>query len=331
MPSRFSVAMCTYNGVRFLRPQLDSIATQTRLPDELVICDDASTDHTRAVVTEFAASAPFPVQLHVNEGNLGSTKNFERAIGLCSGDLIALSDQDDVWLPAKLATLESEFERSSATGLIFTDAEIVGDDHRPAGYTLWQKLPIGPDERRGVQAGTAIETLLIGATMTGATMAFRACFKSLVLPIPDDLPIIHDAWIGVLVAAVSKVLPVDAPLIRYRQHDGQQVGLRHRWVAPSARAPGLHSIQTALRRVNQYDELLLVQRRVCGRLLAKRDDFDGRRILARLQPRLGHFDARSSLPRGRLLRVPHVLRELMALRYHRYSNGLRSALKDLVA
>src|ERR687894_3003245 len=102
MPARFSVAMCTYNGARFVAEQLASVAAQTRPPDELVVCDDGSTDETCRLVEEFAARAPFPVRLFVNERNLGSTRNFGRAVALCEGDLVALSDQDDVWHPEKL-------------------------------------------------------------------------------------------------------------------------------------------------------------------------------------------------------------------------------------
>jgi glycosyltransferase involved in cell wall biosynthesis len=102
--------MCTYNGSRHLKSQLDSISAQTRLPSELVICDDASSDDTVPIIEQFAASVPFRVRLDVNAQNLGSTKNFEKAIQKCKGDLIALSDQDDVWLPRKLEVLEAEFQ-----------------------------------------------------------------------------------------------------------------------------------------------------------------------------------------------------------------------------
>lgn len=98
-----SVAMCTYNGSAFLQEQLDSIAAQTRLPDELVICDDGSSDSTVDIVERFAHGVSFRVQLFRNPQNLGSTRNFEQAMRLCTGDLIALSDQDDVWMPEKLA------------------------------------------------------------------------------------------------------------------------------------------------------------------------------------------------------------------------------------
>jgi glycosyltransferase involved in cell wall biosynthesis len=80
-----SVAMCTYNGSRFVRKQLASIDAQSGMPDELVICDDRSTDGTGEILEEFAERARFPVGIIVNSENLGSTKNFERAISICSG------------------------------------------------------------------------------------------------------------------------------------------------------------------------------------------------------------------------------------------------------
>ena len=156
MPNTISIAMCTYNGARQLREQLDSIAAQSRCPDELVVCDDCSTDATRAILSEFSASAPFPVRLHFNEQNLGSTKNFERAIDHCLGDLIALCDQDDVWLPGKLVALEAEFDRAPNVGLIFTDAEVIDEAGKPTGYTLWQKLNIPSAELRRLSSRNRI-------------------------------------------------------------------------------------------------------------------------------------------------------------------------------
>lgn len=92
---RISVALCTHNGSAYLTEQLASIAAQTRLPDELVVCDDRSSDDTPRLLADFAARAPFPVQVVVNSENLGSTAKFAKAISLCQGDFIALSDQAD--------------------------------------------------------------------------------------------------------------------------------------------------------------------------------------------------------------------------------------------
>src|SRR5918997_119590 len=237
MPARFSVAMCTYNGARFVAEQLASVAAQTRPPDELVVCDDGSADETRELVGEFAARAPFPVRLSVNERNLGSTRNFGRAISLSAGDLIALSDQDDVWHPEKLEKLEARFDARPSVGLVFTDAELV-------------------DERLRVRRGRALDVLLPGWSVTGATMAFRADFRDLVLDIPEDLALIHDGWIALMVAAVSEIDYIAEPLIQYRQHPRQQVGAppeRHR-----APRQGLEGVAVAARRVNSYDELIRV-------------------------------------------------------------------------
>src|ERR1022692_2995726 len=101
-----SVAMCTFDGGRFLSAQLESIAAQTRPPDELVVCDDGSSDASGNIIKDFARRAAFPTRLVVNDKHLGSTKNFEQAISLCQGTIVALADQDDVWYPHKLQRIE---------------------------------------------------------------------------------------------------------------------------------------------------------------------------------------------------------------------------------
>jgi glycosyltransferase involved in cell wall biosynthesis len=333
MAYRFSVAMCTYNGARFVGAQLASIAAQTRRPDELVVCDDRSPDETASVVERFAATAAFPVRLHVNERNLGSTKNFERAVSLCEGDLIALCDQDDVWLPCKLARLEEEFARAPGAGLVFSDAEVVDEDARPTGRRLWESLGFERAERERLRAGKGLGELLAGATVTGATAALCARFRRLVLPIPEDLPLIHDAWIALLVACVAGVMPIEEPLVLYRRHDAQQVGpLRRSKSIGGLRAVAAGEARAAARRANPYGAMLIVARAVRQRLLERRDEgFDAGKSLAELEERIAHLEARRGLPRARLRRAGPVLRELLSLRYHRFSNGVVSAAKDLLS
>lgn len=324
MPNFFSIAMCTYNGARQLREQLDSIAAQSRLPDELVVCDDGSTDATRAILADFAASSRFPVHLHFNEQNLGSTKNFERATGHCVGNLIALCDQDDVWLTGKLLELEAEFDHAPTLGLIFTDAEIIDETGHSTGQTLWEKLNISPAERRQLRSRKAIDVLLQGSTVTGATLAFRGSFKKLVLPIPDNLPIIHDAWISMLVGAVSEVLPLAKPLSKYRQHPQQQIG-------PKARLKAGGGVLDSIQRKTAYNEMIQIGTEVHRRLSEHRDSYESAAALSRLEERLTHLRARARLPEGKVSRARSVAGELLSRRYHRYSNGFRSAVKDLLA
>lgn len=332
MPEKFSVAMCTYGGARFVGAQLESIAAQTRPPDELVVCDDRSPDETARMVEDFAARAPFPVRLHVNERNLGSTKNFERAISLCEGDLIALCDQDDVWLPSKLARLEEEFRRRPRAALVFSDAEVADESGRTTGRRLWESVRIGREELERLRVGKGLGDLLSGATVTGATAALRADLKRLVLPIPEGLPLIHDAWIALLAACVAEVSAIEEPLILYRRHAGQQVGpLGRKAAAGGLGALALGEGASALVRANPYDETLAVARAVRARLLERRGEgFEAGGALAELDARIAHLEARRGLPRARLRRAWPVLRELLSLRYRHYSRGVASAAKDLL-
>ncbi|HEX8284180.1 MAG TPA: glycosyltransferase family 2 protein [Pyrinomonadaceae bacterium] len=329
---KFSVAMCTYAGARFVGAQLESIAAQTRPPDELVVCDDRSPDETARLVEDFAARAAFPVRLYVNERNLGSTKNFERAVSLCEGDLVALCDQDDVWLPSKLARLEEEFRSRPRATLVFSDAEVADESGRPTGRRLWESVGVGSAELERLRAGKGLGDLLSGSTVTGATAALRADLRRLALPIPDGLPLIHDAWIALLAACAGEVVPVEEPLVLYRRHAGQQVGpLGRRTAAGGFGALAAGEAASALGRANPYAETLAVARAVRDRLAEQSGPgFETGRALSELDARVAHLEAREGLPRARLLRAWPVLRELVTLRYGRYSNGVASAAKDLL-
>src|SRR5262245_1278028 len=163
----FSVALCTYNGARFLPEQLESIGSQSRQPDELIICDDGSTDNTVAIVKSFAREAPFPVRLEVNPTNLGSTKNFELAISRCGGDVIALSDQDDIWQADKLVQMERVLRQTPSAGAIFSDADVVDEQLAPLGYKLWDRYGFTKTRRRHLIAGHAFRVLLDQNAVTG--------------------------------------------------------------------------------------------------------------------------------------------------------------------
>ena len=330
MAGTFSVAMCTYNGVRYVHEQLDSIAYQTRPPDELVVCDDGSSDDTVRILEQFAASAKFPVRLKVNSRNLRSTKNFEQAISLCEGDLIALADQDDVWVPGKLDIMEREFARAPATGLVFSDAEVVDKDLRPLGVRLWKTIGFTDEARRRLRRDNALDLLLPGWTVTGATMAFRSCYRAIALNIPDDLPMIHDGWIAAIIAAVAEISFIEEPLVLYRQHEKQQIGAPKNDTS-SSKEININDFRQQLRRRDSFDHLISVGERIRSRLLERSSTFECRAAIRALDARIHHMRVRDHMPHRRVMRVPQVMRELFTGRYHRYSNGLYSAGKDLVA
>ncbi|MCY7348381.1 MAG: glycosyltransferase family 2 protein, partial [Pyrinomonadaceae bacterium] len=222
---KVSIALCTYNGADFLDEQLASFLKQTRLPDELTVSDDCSEDETLTKLKRFADVAPFPVRIYENESNLRSTKNFEKAIKLCAGDIIFLSDQDDYWQPRKIERMLREFQRDKEIGLVFSNAEIVGEKMQPLGRTLWD-FTFSAEKRAEASNENLFNVLMSQNAVTGATMAFRSEYREIFMPIPNDIPnLIHDSWISLSIAALAKSAFIDENLIKYRQHSAQQLGI----------------------------------------------------------------------------------------------------------
>lgn len=320
--NRVSVALCTYNGTAFLEDQLRSIRDQVRPPDELVVCDDRSTDGTVELVRAFAADAPFPVRIEVNAENLGSTANFEKAIGLCTGDLIALSDQDDVWHENKLRDAEQVLQRSPHAGAVFSDADVVDDQLQPLGRRMWDTLGFDPQLQQQVRDGGAFTILMRRQIVTGATLCFRASYRDLILPIPAG--VVHDGWIALLIAATADLALLDRPLVLYRQHESNQIGAKStgltRWLERERWQRMTRVLLMDLIRFSHAYERL--KHRGCR----VRDEG----VYRELEDKVGHLVVRRNLPGSRLRRVPAVFSEWTNGRYSHHSNGLPSALKDLL-
>ena len=321
---KLSVAMCTYNGAEHLPAQLESIMAQSRLPDEIVICDDGSTDETGTLLNQFTSGSSV-AKIHLNNKNLGTIKNFEQAIAMCTGDVIALSDQDDVWHKDKLQIIDDTFRQNPTAGLVFSDAEIVDENLNPLNRRMWDEVGFDAYKRKLLKTGRALEVLLTGWTVTGATMAFRSKFAKLSLPIPNDIAMIHDGWIALTVAAVAPVVTIDEPLVKYRQHERQQIG------APTRKEQRAQSINAALRRHNNTADLHKILTTLAERLSANAHLYDTHSALSFVRDYSFHLNVRANLPQRRLNRVPSILRELLSLRYHEYANGFKSAAKDLVS
>ena len=217
-----SVAMCTYNGARYLGEQLRSLTTQQRFPDELVICDDRSTDGTVALLQDFVAVAPFPVRLIQNPQNLGYSRNFSKAIGLCTGDIVALADQDDVWYPEKLQQLELVFQNKPEVEGAFSDGDILDTRSQPAGRTLWQSFLFGPDDQERFRTGHAVDALLRRNVVTGMAFALRRSVFDVLPSIPRSW--MHDGWFAMMLAVRSSLYACPERLVGYRVHHEQQAG-----------------------------------------------------------------------------------------------------------
>lgn len=200
---KVSIALATYNGAEFIREQLESFALQTRLPDEVVVCDDGSSDATLDIVRQFAQKASFPVYVWSNSRNLGVTQNFSRALEYCTGDLIFLSDQDDVWFPRKLEKICAVASKKPSVLLFMNNAEIVDRYLDGQGVTK-----LGQFDSAGIERASFV---------MGCCMALRQELVDLAVPIPSGCDS-HDDWISLISRAMNSKVVVDEPLQFYRIH-----------------------------------------------------------------------------------------------------------------
>ncbi len=227
-----SIALCTYNGEKFLQEQLASIAAQSLRPDELVVCDDLSNDNTIAILSEFKTWAQFAVHIHRNESNLGPVKNFEKAISLCRGNYIFLCDQDDVWLPNKIElSLQKIVQMEAVYGadvpiMLHTDAKVVDAQLNLIAESLWHFQQSNPAK------GKILNRLLPQNTATGCTIVINEALKKKALPIADDA-MMHDWWLALVAVTFGHLEYFHAPLILYRQHDSNDTGAKS-WGALAA-------------------------------------------------------------------------------------------------
>src|SRR5262249_35592906 len=158
-----------------LPAQLASYVNQDRLPDELVVGDDGSTDETPSIIHEFSRSAPFPVRFQVNSQRLGVGSNFDQAIQRCSGEFIALSDQDDEWRPDKLSQLVTLLQQHPQAGYACSDAELIDEAGRSLSSRLWEQYRCPPGKFLATDSAAAANHLLFESDrILGATMILRA-------------------------------------------------------------------------------------------------------------------------------------------------------------
>lgn len=202
-----SVALATCNGSPYLREQLQSFLNQTRQPDELVISDDASDDDTLQLARSVLSEAPFPVRVEANPKRFGVAANFSKALGYCRGDIVALSDQDDVWFPHKLQCIETMFHRHLDLGVIINDAVITDVALRPTGRTR-----IGQTRRGGYSLDLFVQ---------GSCTSLRGSLLQHALPVPSHLWT-HDKWIHAVAQLLGIRVVLGEPLQYFRRHGNNE-------------------------------------------------------------------------------------------------------------
>jgi glycosyltransferase involved in cell wall biosynthesis len=303
---------------------LDSIARQTELPRRMIVVDDGSDDGSWELLNEWAPAAGFPVTLERNSQNLGVVRNFEKASKLLleEVDVVFFSDQDDRWFPNKLATMMDVFTSDPQAGLVHCDAVLVDSEGQPGTGRLFAALLINERERSDVAAGRAYRTYIRRNVVTGAACACRT--KVLAQAIPFSQLMVHDEWIAFAASVIAQVRMLDEPLMEYRLHSSNMVGLP----IPTARWWGSRVIKAVLQpqlpRLLQRLARLQEMRAYAQRVDAARD------VVECLDSAICHATHRTTLSRNPLRRAHAVHVEWRRGQYRRWSSGSASMLHDLL-
>lgn len=200
-----SIALCTYNGAKYLTQQLDSLVNQTYPAIEIVAVDDCSTDETFAILIGYAIKYP-QFKIYKNEENLGFTGNFERAVKLCSGELIALCDQDDTWLPEKI---ELQVKAMADNILVYHDSEFVDERGAPMNKKM--------SDIMNFYRGDEPEAFLFFNCVSGHAVLMKRELIDYALPLKKGF--FHDWWLAYVATNVGKIDFIPQCLVQYRQHD----------------------------------------------------------------------------------------------------------------
>lgn len=212
--------MATYNGARFIREQLDSLNRQTKLPCELVVTDDNSTDETLAIIEEFSKTAKFPVHIHKNPERLGFKANFMKACGLCAGDYIALCDQDDVWRAHKLETVMHSFGPDVL--LVYSNA-IITDEKLTRTGTMRHNAP-----KKYLNPPQTLQPWMYNAGLTcvyhHSLVEYNDLWEKSVSFTYDNEREAHDQWLYFLASTLGTIIYLPEELLYYRQHGKNTFG-----------------------------------------------------------------------------------------------------------
>jgi glycosyltransferase involved in cell wall biosynthesis len=320
-----SVALCTYNGEKFIAAQLESILGQSLLPSQIVISDDGSTDKTLAVVKSVLtparlSAAGITLTTLRRDKPMGVTKNFETALAACTGEFISLCDQDDVWHPERLARLRAAFSSDDVL-LVHSDARMVDTDGVPLGQTLLGALGAGRRELLREQGPRGFEVLVRRNLVTGATTMVRRNLTRAAMPFPASW--VHDYWLAVVAALGGRIVLDRGQLIDYRQHEANQIGATKLTPRKALEMLGHSRRARHEARVQRLADL------------AARCD-DGSVVATTAQrtfvaEKLSHERTRLALPDSRKARLPAIWREFFSGRYHRFSRGMRDVVRDALS
>lgn len=323
----FSVALCTFNGEKFIEEQLLSILNQSYPVSEIVISDDGSSDRTieiiNSIIDGLAPDSP-TIKVFQNNLPLGIAANFQRCISLTTSRWIFLCDQDDVWDLEKVQYFRDLILQNPGKSFLCSDALLVDSERKSLGYTLLGSLKVRSKERRLACGSKAFDVFLKRNIATGATVVLNRHLFERSHPFPTGW--IHDEWLAIVSSMNGDLFQSDKVTIEYRQHSSNSIGEKK---------------QTLRRRISKYREprnernehLAQRARELQEYVVRHKSDY----TLAQfeyLHQTAGMFLEfhlkRLKLSPSRPFRLIPVTRLFFAGEYSRYSRGIKDAIKDLI-
>jgi len=217
-----SVALCTYNGEKYLSRQLDSILYQTVAVDEIIWCDDSSSDKTWEIAEKYKEKHPSVFKIFRNEKNLGYVGNFEKALSLCNGEIVFLCDQDDIWEKNKVEAVQLKFKNNHKVNVVVHNLELLENDKR---YNYWETIKFNSK----IENHQLFERLIDkGNIFPGMSMALKNKYLKTLLPLKKiNHIIIHDQEIIIKATHDNCVYLIQETLGTYRLHENQSIGLKN--------------------------------------------------------------------------------------------------------
>jgi len=237
-----SIALCTYNGEKYLEEQLLSLVGQSYQNVEIIAVDDCSSDQTYSILKKYEKQ--YGIKIYQNENNLGFVKNFEKAIGLCNGEYIALADQDDVWDLQKIEILKKNIHDHL---LIYHNSELINSSGSSKGKTMLDLMNF-------VKGSNPLSFLFFNC-ISGHSVLFKRDLLNYFFPVPEFL--FHDMWLGFVASSLGSITYVEQCLVKYRQHEGTKTDLlKEKMVnnATSKRRERIQMYQDLLEKIRLFKE-----------------------------------------------------------------------------
>jgi glycosyltransferase involved in cell wall biosynthesis len=316
-----SVCLCTYNGGQYLRELLRSLAAQTCPPVELLVGDDGSSDDTLEALRDFAAEAPFPVDIVENEQRLGPAGSLEQLLSRAKGEILFPCDQDDIWVPTKIEVLTSALEDPLGPLAALCNSSLIDGRGSSLPGSLYERAGLDRFTRELLATGSSAALVEIARhnVVASHALAVRRTALDLVLPFGSGWQ--ADWWMALVLSATTGITVLEDHLVEYRLHELNTVGLRKR--RPLVERLSQEGAERFSSRADMLEAALV-------RVSKLRPDIPTPSDRAVLRAQISHLRTRTGLPPRRVRRVVPVLREARKGGYRRFSNGWASAFGDVV-